>query len=197
MCKHRERESAVEPTITPVRSPSSSPPCDDECFVHPNTTEIAHQHPSTGEINPLPRAPIPPPWAPIHMTHPCPISLFLDLPLPFPHLSITLSSSFSPFDRDFGVNKCFFLIFVWFYFDFCLFEVYILNFSIMKFVWKLRKWLRKCEKLVENSIFRTQPNTRKYFPKHFLECNQTLENIFLSRKYFHLKIFYTRKIFYI
>ena len=67
----------------------------------------------------------------------------------------------------------------------------------MKFVWKLRKWLRKCEKLVENSIFRTQPNTRKYFPKHLLECNQTLENIFLSRKYFHLKIFYTQKIFYI
>ena len=135
MCKHRERESAVEPTITPVRSSSSSPPCDDECFVHPNTTEIAHQHPSTGEINPLPRAPIPPPWAPIHMTHPCPISLFLDLPLPFPHLSITLSSSFSPFDRDFGVNKCFFFyfclvlfwfLFVWslyieiFYYEICL-----------------------------------------------------------------------------
>ena len=121
MCKHRERESAVEPTIAPVRSPSSSPPCDDECFVHPNTTEIAHQHPSTGEIYPHPRAPIPPPWASIHMTHPCPISLFLDLPLPFPHLSITLSSLFSPFDRDFGVNKCFVLIFVWFCFYFCLF----------------------------------------------------------------------------
>ena len=41
-------------------------------------------------------------------------------PLPFPHLSITLSSS-SPFDQDFGVNKCFVLIFVWFCFDFCLF----------------------------------------------------------------------------
>ena len=31
----------------------------------------------------------------------------------------------------------------------------------------------------------------------FSACNQTLENIFLSQKYFHLKIFYTRKIFYI
>ena len=26
---------------------------------------------------------------------------------------------------------------------------------------------------------RTQPNTRKYFSKHFLKCNQTHENIFL------------------
>ena len=41
-----------------------------------------------------------------------------------------------------------------------------------------------------------QPNTRKYFSKHFLKCNKILENIFISRKYFHLKIFYTRKIFY-
>ena len=45
------------------------------------------------------------------------------------------------------------------------------------FVWKLRK----CEQQVENVfsiVFsRTQQNTRKYFPKHFLECNQTLENI--------------------
>ena len=119
--RERERDRAIEPTIAPVRLLSSSPLHDNECSVHPSTTEIAHQHPSTGEINPHPSAPIPPPWAPIHMTHPCPISLFLDLPLPFPHLSITLSSLFSPFDRDFGVNKCFVLIFVWFCFYFCLF----------------------------------------------------------------------------
>ena len=31
---------------------------------------------------------------------------------------------------------------------------------------------------------------------YFQEHNQTLENIFISRKYFHLKIFYTQKIFY-
>ena len=91
---NRERDRAVEPTITPVKSPSSSPPRDGECSIHPSTSEITPQHPSTSEINPHPRAPIPPPWAPIHMTHSCPISLFLDLPLPFPHLSITLSSSF-------------------------------------------------------------------------------------------------------
>ena len=48
--------------------------------------------------------------------------------------------------------------------------------------------LRKCEKHDKNGFSRaflaTQPNTRKYFPKYFLECNQTLENIFIFRKYF-------------
>ena len=118
--RERERDRVIEPTITPVKSPSLSPPHDGECSVYLSTTEIAHQLHSTGEIDPHPRAPIPPPWVLIHMTHPCPISLFLDLPLPFPHLSITVSSS-SPFDRVFGVNKYFVLIFVWFCSDFCLF----------------------------------------------------------------------------
>ena len=36
--------------------------------------------------------------------------------------------------------------------------------------------------VVENSIFRMLPNTWKYFLEQFSECNQTLENIFLSRK---------------
>ena len=35
------------------------------------------------------------------------------------------------------------------------------------------------EKMWENV---SKPNTRKYFSKHFLKCNQTLENIFLSQK---------------
>ena len=34
------------------------------------------------------------------------------------------------------------------------------------------------------------------FLEHFLECNQIPENIFFSQKYFHLKLFYTKKIFY-
>ena len=38
---------------------------------------------------------------------------------------------------------------------------------------------RKCVSILFSA---TQPNTRKYFPKHFLECNQTLENIFISWK---------------
>ena len=49
-----------------------------------------------------------------------------------------------------------------------------------------RENVRKCEQQVENvfsMVFsKTQPNTRKYFLKHFLKCNQTHENIFLSGK---------------
>ena len=89
-------------------------------------------------------------------------------------------SSFSQFDQ------------IWWIFFFWV--LFLLGLWIEKlyyiFVWKLRK----CEQQVENVfsiVFsRTQPKTRKYFPKHFLECNQTLENIL------HSKIFYTRKIFY-
>ena len=57
------------------------------------------------------------------------------------------------------------------------------------------------EKMWENMFSRgfseTQPNTLKYFSKHFFGCNETLENIFFSKKYFHVKIFYTLKAFYI
>ena len=60
--------------------------------------------------------------------------------------------------------------------------VYMLRLSVIIFVWILRK----CEKHDKNGFSRAfsakQPNTRKYFPKYFLECNQTLENIFLSQK---------------
>ena len=97
-----------------------------------------------------------------------PISLFPNLVLPSSidtDLSLTLSSFFSQFDRIWWI------VFCW---------VLFLCLSIEKwyyiFVWKLRK----CEEQVENvfSILfsATQPNTRKYFPKHFLECNQILEN---------------------
>ena len=55
-------------------------------------------------------------WDRTHDPHPCPISLFLDLPLPFPQLSITLSSFFSQFDQIFEFNECFVLIFVSFKF---------------------------------------------------------------------------------
>ena len=69
--------------------------------------------------------------------------------------------------------------------------VYIFIFSVIIFVWILRK----CEKHDKNgfsiAFSATQPNTRIYFPKHFLECNQTLENIFLSRKYFTLGKYFT------
>ena len=58
---------------------------------------------------------------------------------------------------------------------------------LMKFFWLGFVWkLRKCEEQEKNVFYilfsATQPNTRKYFPNHFLECNQTLVNIFLSEK---------------
>ena len=45
--------------------------------------------------------------------------------------------------------------------------------------------VRTCEQVenVFSMVFsRIQPNIRKYFPKHFLKCNQTHENIFFSGK---------------
>ena len=41
--RERERDRAVEPTIAPVRSPSSYPPRDGECSVHPT---LAKEDPS-------------------------------------------------------------------------------------------------------------------------------------------------------
>ena len=56
--------------------------------------------------------------------------------------------------------------------------VYILRFFGIIFIWIL---LGKCEKPDKNvfskAFLRIQPNTKKYFSKHFLECNKTLENI--------------------
>ena len=88
----------------------------------------------------------------------------------------------------------------------CGIEIFVLRFVslglyigifIIIFAWKMGK----CEKWVENvfsrAFSRTQENIWKYFPKHFLECNQTPKNIFFSQKYFQLKLFYSRKIFYI
>lgn len=40
-------------------------------------------------------------------------------------------------------------------------------------------------------------NIRNHFLVYFPEHKQALENIFLFKKCFHLKIFYTQKIFYI
>ena len=48
------------------------------------------------------------------------------------------------------------------------------------FVWMLRKCEEQEENVFSILFSTTQSNTRKYFLKHFLECNQTLENIFLS-----------------
>ena len=107
------------------------------------------------------------------------LSLITDPPLPHhrsstgeshprTNLSLSLSHDWSC-DFDFFV-----LIFVS-----CV--VYIFWFFAIIFVWILRK----CEKHDKNGFSRAfsakQPNTRKYFPKYFLECNQTLENILYSK----------------
>ena len=63
-----------------------------------------------------------------------------------------------------------------------------------------RENVRKCEQQVKNvfsMVFsRTQPNIKKYFPKHFLKCNKTHENVFFSRKQHFRKIDIFRKYFY-
>ena len=88
------------------------------------------------------------------------------------HLSLSLSLSLSLKCLVWGrliILFCF--LFLW---------IYILEFSIIIFVWKLGK----CEKLVENmfsrAFLRTQPNTWKKFSKHFSECNEIPKNILYS-----------------
>ena len=88
-------------------------------------------------------------------------------------LSIYLSLSLSH-DRCLYLRKTgFFLL------CFIVDLVYIFRFSIIIFVWKLRK----CEKMC--------------FLENFQIHDQTPKIIFISEKYFHLKIFYTLKLFYI
>ena len=45
--------------------------------------------------------------------------------------------------------------------------------------------------------FMCKPNTRNPFLAYFLELNQTIENIFIFKKYFHLNKFCAWKTFYI
>ena len=59
-CTNREREREIVPSNPRSRRSDRRP-------IHPSTTEITHQHPSTNEIDPHPRAPIPPSWASIHI----------------------------------------------------------------------------------------------------------------------------------
>ena len=73
----------------------------------------------------------------------------------------------------------------WFFSGFCLcFEEWMILYIHLV----IEKMWENMSKQVENvfsMVFsRTQPNIRKYFPKHFLKCNQTHENIFLSENTF-------------
>ena len=174
--RERERDHAVEPTIVPVKSQSSSPPRNGECSVHPTPAKEDPSHSADPFLIVID-----------------PVNDPLRRPIPHRHIApfVLISLSLKSLSHDWSWDFDFFVLI------FVSLIVYISWFSVLIFVWILRK----CEKHDKNGFFRafsgTQPITRKYFPKHFLKCNQTLENIFISRKYFHLKIFYTWKIFYI
>ena len=103
-------------------------------------------------------------------------------------LSIYLSLSLSH-------NRCSFLRNIEFFFVmiFCWFGLYI-QISYYNICLETEKmW----ENVFSGGFSETWSNNLKYFPKHFLWCDQTPEIIFISKKYFHLKIFYTLKSFYI
>ena len=154
--------------IAPVRSPSSSPPRDGEIAPridrHPRPLHatVRSRHKSTNRSTHLLH------WQD-RATNPR-----TDQPIPHPH-----RRTHEPIASRLVLWFWFFFLF-WF-----LFLVYIFWFSIIIFVWILRK----CEKHDQNGFSRTfsatQPNTKKYFPKHFLEYNQTLENILHSENILH------------
>jgi len=68
--------------------------------------------------------------------------------------------------------------------------VYIFWFSIIIFVWILIKYEKHDKNRFSRAFSGSQPNTKKYFSKHFLEYNQILENIF-PYIHFTLKIRFT------
>ena len=168
--RERERDCAVEFEIKLVRSPSSSPPRDGE--IAPRTHELidSPRPPARSRHEPTNRS--------THLVHwrDRDTNPWTDRPIPHPHRRT--HELIAP------------RLVLWFWFFFLLIfvscVVYMLQLSVIIFVWILKK----CEKHDKNGFSRAfsakQPNTRKYFPKYFLECNQTLENIFLSRKYFQI-----------
>ena len=107
------------------------------------------------------------------------LSSLLSLPLSFLDLVATSTSLFLAATTS--TLSLFLIIKCWV----CGIEIFVLLFVslglyigifIIIFVWKMGN----CEKLVENVFFRAFSRTQawKYFPKHFLEYNQTPENIF-------------------
>ena len=124
----------------------------------------SRSHPNTCEIVPPEGPPRSHPW-PTHAR-----SLSLDLPLPFPQLSITLSSSLSPFDRVSKFNECFVLIFVCFKFIY----------------WNFLLW----------NLFESWENDWEISRKiAFSECNQTLRRS-LDSKYKWLRLRFLTLFFF-
>ena len=118
------------------------------------------------------------------------------------HVATTVATTKSSTNRSLFLFLCppltiGLVILIFFVLIFVSLIFYIFWFSVIIFVWILRK----CEKHDKNGFSRvfsgTQPNTRKYFSKHFLESNQTPENVFISEKYFSLHSFYTQNLIYI
>ena len=73
------------------------------------------------------------------------------------HFSLPSSLNLTGFDE--------FFFWVLFLLCFCIEEWYYI------FVWQLRKCDQQAENVFSMVFSRTQPNTRKYFSKHFLKCN--------------------------
>ena len=166
---------------------------------HTHSSTIAH--PSTGEssdhatnppIDPPARSrhePINPPseWPTSRLTH----HLQIDPPRP-PASRTDKPISLCP-SLTIGL-----VILIFFVLIFVSCVVYIFWFSVIIFVWILRKCEKHDKKGFSRAFSAIQPNTKKYFPKHFLKCNQTLENIFLSQKYFTLEnILHSENILYL
>ena len=106
---------------------------------------------------------------------PCDLASAASRSNPVASLSLPSSLNLTRFDDFFFVGFCFFCVYLEMILYICL----------------------EAEKMWENVfsiVFsRIQPNTRKYFSKHFLKCNQTFENIFISWNYFTLRKYFTLK----
>ena len=95
-------------------------------------------------------------------------------------LPLSLSSFFSQFNR------------IWWYFFLGFVCVSVLrNEWYYIFFWQPRKCEQQAENVFSMVFSRIQPNTKKYFSKHFLKCNQTHENIFIFRKYLFSEKYFT------
>ena len=111
------------------------------------------------------------------------------------HVTTTTAITKSPMNRSLSLSLFLSLdrSIMWFWFfcfdSFVSFCVYILRFSIIIFVWILGKCEKPDKNVFSRAFSRTQPNTKKYLSKHFLECNQTLENVFLFENIFTWKYF--------
>ena len=82
-------------------------------------------------------------------------------------------------DRDLAFVCPDLMIFFWVLFVFWGMNDIIYSFGNRE---NVRKWEQQVENVFSMVFSRTQPDIRKYFLKHFLKCNQTHENIFLSGK---------------